>query len=106
MDAEDEDSFGANQPLESDEDIDEDIEDHIDDPEYNNALIDLLDENVQVLHSEEPEDPDDNNLGLIEALDQFGYGVLSCLTKAEAVSLALFIAKVQSKAPRHHLLWG
>jgi len=48
-----------------------------------------------------PKDHEDDNAELVAALELFGYGILSCLTNSEAISLALFITKIQNTTPRH-----
>jgi len=44
---------------------------------------------------------EDGYTELVEALESFGYGILGYLTNSEAISLALFITKVQNTTPRH-----
>jgi len=104
--AEDEPGFGANQkPDPVEEERQNDNKDDVTDDNNEDIFVDPGEENIHGggleipdLQLQEPDDSEYN--GLVEALDLFGYGVLSFLTRPEAVSLSLFLAKIQCKAPR------
>jgi len=72
-----------------------------DDNQANYPLSSRVSEDDQLLHTGNSEDGEDDYTELVEALESFGYGILSCLTNSEAISLALFITKVQNTTPRH-----
>ena len=112
--AEDQRGYGANQRNESDDSGGEDEADYGDDG--NLGFEELFDEvEEEVMEEEEMDVPnvrpagqfddgddefDEDYLHTVQALDSFGYGILSSLSRQEAISLALFCAKIKSKSPR------
>jgi hypothetical protein len=108
-DADDEDGFGANQQCESDAESSALEDELMDEDNLDSMLEDVTCDSEDDLnfpdtgtgtpapHNLDPDD--DDNYHVLEALELFGYGVLSCLTHIEAVSLALYIIKLQSNAP-------
>ena len=90
--------FEANQSSDAGEDADGKSTISNDDEDDDAYLMILVCTEIDP-QSLDPDDLDDDNIALVEALDDaFGYGILSALTEAGAVSLSLFLSKVQRKA--------